>query len=88
MNTRLSYALVLTLAACVVNADDKDDPETTQEVKAEFEALDRDDDQRISKDEAARERSLRERFAAVDSSGDGYLSLDEYNARPSDEPFE
>jgi Ca2+-binding EF-hand superfamily protein len=63
-------------------------PATTQEVETVFKALDRDDDQLISRQEAARERSLKKRFDAVDSSGDGYLSRAEYEARPTDEPFE
>jgi Ca2+-binding EF-hand superfamily protein len=88
MNTKSTYALVLVLAAGTAGAADKDRPETKQEVQAVFAALDRDDDRRISKQEAAREGSLRKRFAAVDSSGDGYLSQAEYEARPRDEPFE
>jgi Ca2+-binding EF-hand superfamily protein len=67
---------------------DKQRPATTEEVQAVFKALDRDDDQRISKKEAAREQSLSKRFGAVDSSGDGYLSRAEFEARPRDEPFE
>jgi hypothetical protein len=84
---------LLVAVACVAGAAEKDKPSKTQpatpqDVQAVFEALDRNDDQRISKDEAARERSLSRRFASVDSSGDGYLSRSEYRARPRDEPFE
>ena len=63
-------------------------PQTSQEVEQVFSALDRDDDKRISKQEAQRRAELRERFEGVDASGDGYLSRNEYRARPSDEPFE
>ena len=63
-------------------------PQTSQEVEQVFSALDRDDDKRISKQEAQRRAALRERFEGVDASGDGYLSRNEYRARPSDEPFE
>jgi Ca2+-binding EF-hand superfamily protein len=86
-----AVALTFALVCGAPGADDKPDqsrPATTQEVKAVFEALDRNDDQRISRKEADRERSLSKRFAAVDSSGDGFLTRDEYEARPRDEPFE
>lgn len=56
--------------------------------EAKFHSLDRNDDLRISKDEAASEKALADRFAAVDSDGDGFLSKSEYEARPSAEPFE
>jgi Ca2+-binding EF-hand superfamily protein len=85
------FALALALVCGAAGADDtvdKQRPATTDEVQAVFKALDRNDDQRISKQEAAREKSLRKRFAAVDSSGDGYLSRAEFEARPRNEPFE
>lgn len=63
-------------------------PQTSEEVEQVFSALDRDEDTRISKEEAQRRAELRERFDGVDASGDGYLSRNEYRARPSDEPFE
>ena len=63
-------------------------PRTTQEVEQVFESLDRNEDERISKAEAQRRSELRERFAGVDASGDGYLSRSEYRSRPSDERFE
>lgn len=63
-------------------------PQTTGEVEETFAALDRDDDKRISKQEARQRTELRARFDGVDASGDGYLSRNEYHARPSDEPFE
>lgn len=61
---------------------------TAADVELAFKSLDRDNDQRISRKEAAKEESLRKRFAGVDSSGDGYLSFEEFRARPSAEPFE
>jgi Ca2+-binding EF-hand superfamily protein len=57
-------------------------------VEQVFESLDRNEDDRISKAEAQRRSELRERFAGVDASGDGYLSRSEYLSRPSDERFE
>jgi Ca2+-binding EF-hand superfamily protein len=63
-------------------------PKTSEEVQQVFAALDRNEDKRISKEEAQRRAELRERFDGVDASGDGYLSRNEYRARPTDEPFE
>jgi len=64
------------------------DAKTADEVEQTFAALDRNDDKRISKQEAQRRTELRDRFAGVDASGDGYLSRNEFRARPSSEPFE
>jgi hypothetical protein len=63
-------------------------PKSAAEVEQVFAALDRNGDDQISKGEAAADDSLISRFASVDSSGDGYLSRDEYHSRPSAEPFE
>jgi Ca2+-binding EF-hand superfamily protein len=70
------------------NADEDETPKTQAEVEQVFESLDRNNDERISQREASRKPSLRERFAGVDESGDGYLSRSEYRSRPSDERFE
>ena len=87
MNTQIMALLVAApfLGSAVV-ADDIE--KKTAQTEAQFRALDRDGDQRISESEARSERKLAQRFAAVDSNGDGYLSVDEYMARPSGEPFE
>ena len=69
-------------------ARDRQRTNATDDVRIVFETIDRNDDQRISKSEAAREKDLRRRFAAVDSSGDGFVSRDEFLARPSSAPFE
>lgn len=83
----ICIAAFIAALSCTALADD-DQPRTTQQVELVFAAIDRNDDQRISKAEAAREEGLRKRFAGMDASGDGYLSKAEFRARPSDEPFE
>ena len=89
-----TFAFICAAAGAADKADQQPAPTqstaqaTPQEVEAVFKALDRNLDQRISRQEASHERSLQKRFDAVDSSGDGYLSRAEYEARPTDEPFE
>jgi Ca2+-binding EF-hand superfamily protein len=80
------YALTLTLAAGLALADDV--AQETERVQARFEALDRNSDRLISKEEAKASRDLAQRFAAVDANSDGYVSAEEYLARPSGEHFE
>lgn len=70
------------------SVNEHEPPQTTAEVEQTFAALDRDEDERISQDEAQRRAELRDRFRGVDASGDGYLSRNEYLARPTGEPFE
>jgi Ca2+-binding EF-hand superfamily protein len=85
--TILILTCIAALASTAAAADEKQ-PRTARDVEIVFQALDRNDDQRISKDEAAREKTLRKRFAAVDASGDGYLTKAEFRARPRAETFE
>lgn len=62
--------------------------ETKEDVTLVFEALDRNDDERISQAEATRRKTLQRRFAGVDADEDGYLTKAEFAARPTEEPFE
>jgi Ca2+-binding EF-hand superfamily protein len=57
-------------------ADDK--PATSAEET--FKSLDKDSDQRLSKAEAASDKSLARTFAYLDADGDGYLTMREYTA--------
>ena len=53
-----------------------------------FNSLDRNRDAKISRSEAIMKGSVSKRFDGIDSDGDGYLSKQEFAARPSDERFE
>ncbi|MET0984887.1 MAG: hypothetical protein ABW034_05705 [Steroidobacteraceae bacterium] len=87
MKTRMFLLMVaVPFLASVALADDV--AEETERTQAKFQALDRNSDQRISKDEASSNRDLANRFAAVDANADGYVSAEEYLARPSEERFE
>jgi Ca2+-binding EF-hand superfamily protein len=79
--------LVSTLAMADVKTPSAATP-TTGEVIETFKALDKDTDQRISKQEAQADKSVSSRFAAIDANGDGFLDREEYLARPQAKPFE
>ena len=61
---------------------------STKDVQVIFESLDRNRDAKISRSEASVKGSVSKRFDGIDSNGDGYLSKQEFAARPSDERFE
>ena len=61
---------------------------STQDVEAVFKSLDRNRDAKISRTEASVKGSVSKRFDGIDSDGDGYLSKQEFAARPSGERFE
>ena len=61
---------------------------STADVAVVFKSLDRNKDQKISRSEAAVKGSVSKRFDGIDANGDGYLSRQEFAARPSDERFE
>jgi hypothetical protein len=52
-----------------------------------FESVDRNADQRISRTEAGTYKKLLDRFAVVDTDGDGFVNKTEFDARPSLEGF-
>lgn len=49
--------------------------------EAKFSALDRDQDERLSKTEARQEDGLSDQFASLDQDSDGYLSKEEYESK-------
>jgi Ca2+-binding EF-hand superfamily protein len=61
---------------------------STKDVQVIFKSLDRNRDAKISRSEASVKGSVSKRFDGIDSDGDGYLSRQEFAARPSDERFE
>ena len=61
---------------------------STKDVQVIFNSLDRNRDAKISRSEASVKGSVAKRFDGIDSNGDGYLSRQEFAARPSDERFE
>jgi EF hand len=91
---KATFILVLGgICACGAIADASDvrtarDVRSVRDVEVVFDSLDRNGDQRISKQEAAQKRTLRRRFGGVDADRDGYLSKAEFQARPSPQPFE
>ena len=78
-NNKLLQVLVLsTLSVVAARAAEQDQPSSSAEET--FKALDKDSDQRLSKTEAANDKSLARTFAYLDANGDGYLTLREYTA--------
>ena len=72
---------VLVMSALSVTAARAAEPDKTVSGAEEtFKALDKDGDQRLSKTEAAKDRSLASTFSYLDADGDGYLTLREYTA--------
>jgi EF hand len=61
---------------------------SSADVEVVFKSLDRNNDRKISRGEAAVKGSVSKRFDGIDSDGDGYLSKQEFAARPNAERFE
>ena len=61
---------------------------SSKDVEVVFQSLDRNRDAKISRTEASLKGSVAKRFDGIDSNGDGYLSKQEFAARPSDQRFE
>lgn len=77
--SKLLQVLVLcALAFAAARAAEQDKPASSAEEM--FKSLDKNADQRLSKSEAAGDKSLARSFAYLDADGDGYLTLREYTA--------
>lgn len=61
---------------------------SSADVEVVFKSLDRNNDRKISRSEASMKGSVGKRFDGIDADGDGYLSRQEFAARPTAERFE
>jgi Ca2+-binding EF-hand superfamily protein len=87
--TRTCATWLLIAAPALHAAATEDIPiRSTEDVEVVFDALDRNNDSKISRSEATVKGSVSKRFDGIDSDGDGYLSKREFAARPSSERFE
>jgi hypothetical protein len=88
-NTCATCLLVAaSLAPCAAHPAQDLPVRSTKDVQIVFNSLDRDRDSKISRSEATMKGSVSKRFDGIDSDGDGYLSRQEFAARPSDARFE
>src|SRR6185503_5671548 len=83
----LATSLLAAAAAWAASAEDLP-VRSTEDVEVVFKSLDRNSDRKISRSEASMKGSVAKRFDGIDSDGDGYLSKQEFAARPSSERFE
>jgi Ca2+-binding EF-hand superfamily protein len=81
-------AALIALAALTATAAEELPVRSSEDVEVVFKSLDRNQDRKISRSEAAVKGSVSKRFDGIDSNGDGYLSRREFEARPSAERFE
>jgi hypothetical protein len=80
-------ALLVALQAWSATAEDLT-VRSSADVEVVFKSLDRNNDRKISRSEATVKGSVSKRFDGIDSDGDGFLSKQEFAARPSAERFE
>ena len=80
-------SLLAAVAAWTATAEDLP-VRSTADVEVVFKSLDRNSDRKISRSEASVKGSVSKRFDGIDADGDGYLSKQEFAARPSAERFE
>lgn len=86
MTTITRLLQVLILSALSVAAARAAEEKTMSSAEETFKALDKDGDQRLSKSEAANDKSLARTFAYLDANGDGYLTMREYTAHMKKQP--
>ena len=80
----LPVLILSTVSFAAAQAAEQDKPPASAEET--FKALDKDSDQRLSKAEAASDKSLARTFAYLDANGDGYLTMREYTAHMKQKP--
>lgn len=80
--------VAVSLAPCAAHTPQDLPVRSTKDVQVVFDSLDRNRDSKISRSEATLKGSVSKRFDGIDSDGDGYLSRQEFAARPSDQRFE
>jgi Ca2+-binding EF-hand superfamily protein len=83
----IATSLLAAAAAWSASAEDVS-VRSSEDVEVVFKSLDRNHDRKISRSEAAVKGSVSKRFDGIDSDGDGYLSKQEFAARPTAERFE
>ena len=83
----IAAALLAATAAWSASAEDLP-VRSSADVEVVFKSLDRNNDRKISRSEATVKGSVSKRFDGIDSDGDGYLSKQEFAARPNAEHFE
>jgi len=81
MKTLTTIAAALLSAAAIAQVPSPpptDSADPAGSPQATFESLDRNQDQRVSKGEAAADDGLSAQFAALDADADGYINKNEY----------
>jgi len=71
---------LLATAGALANGDTANDAKDKIAAANSFAALDRNGDNRISRSEAGFDPRLSETFAEIDTDGDGFVSIVEFNA--------
>ena len=86
--TALFTAAFLSAAAMAGANDDQERSAAGSD--AEFAALDRNEDQRISKSEASEDENISSQFASLDADSDGYVTETEFamkSKQESEDPY-
>jgi hypothetical protein len=76
----IAFLLPISLGAAVAHSDDL---QVAKATSATFASIDRNGDHRISKTEAGTHKTIIDRFAYIDTNGDGFITQDELTANLS-----
>jgi Ca2+-binding EF-hand superfamily protein len=82
----LTLLLVSAVFATAAADDQASKDQPSQGARSQFEALDRDGDERLSKSEVEAHDTLSGHFRYVDADADGYITKSEYKARVRTKP--